>query len=116
MGTGNTRSPGRGTFTPEPILPRRKGTPIGAAYPGEVVEVGESEVYGNYVTLFHGGFATRYCHCAAITVREGMKLRQGETVALVGSTGMSTGPHLHFELVIQGKNADPLCGAQGWVW
>lgn len=93
-----------------------EGTPIGAAYPGEVVEVGESEVYGNYVTLFHGGFATRYCHCAAITVREGMKLRQGETVALVGSTGMSTGPHLHFELVIQGKNADPLCGAQGWVW
>lgn len=93
-----------------------EGTPIGAAYPGEVVEVGKSEVYGNYVTLFHGGFATRYCHCAAITVREGMKLRQGETVALVGSTGISTGPHLHFELVIQGKNADPLCGAQGWVW
>lgn len=78
--------------------------------------MGKSEVYGNYVTLFHGGFATRYCHCAAITVREGMKLRQGETVALVGSTGISTGPHLHFELIIQGKNADPLCGAQGWVW
>lgn len=93
-----------------------KGTPIGAAYPGRVVEVGESDIYGKTITLFHGGFATRYCHCDSIVAKEGMNLRQGETVALVGSTGMATGPHLHFELIIQGKNADPLCGAEGWSW
>ncbi len=107
---------GKSDFHTGVDLAAPKGTPIGAAYPGRVVEVGQSEIYGNYITLFHGGFATRYCHCDTIVAKEGMNLRQGETVALVGSTGMTTGPHLHFELIIEGKNADPLCGAQGWVW
>lgn len=91
------------------------GTPIAAAYPGLVSEVGESRVYGNYVVLDHGGFETRYCHCEKILVRVGMKLRQRETVAAVGSTGISTGPHLHFELRVGRKSADPMCGARRWT-
>lgn len=89
-------------------------TPIGAAWPGVVVETGESQIYGNFITLDHGGFMTRYCHCNAIGVRVGMRLRQGETLAYVGNTGVSTGPHLHFELIINGKAANPLAECTRW--
>ncbi|MEG2174257.1 MAG: M23 family metallopeptidase [Oscillospiraceae bacterium] len=91
-----------------------RATPIGAALPGIVVETGESNVYGNYVRLDHGGVETRYCHCDKVTVRVGMRLRQGECVALVGSTGMSTGPHVHFELLVNHRVADPLHVAGTW--
>lgn len=90
------------------------GTPIGAAWPGVVVETGESKIYGKFVTLDHGGYQTRYCHCSTIPVRVGMRLRQGETLALVGNTGVSTGPHLHFELIINGKAANPLAERARW--
>ena len=89
-------------------------TPIGAAWPGVVVETGESQIYGNFVTLDHGGFQTRYCHCNALAVKVGMRLRQGETLAYVGNTGVSTGPHLHFELIINGKAANPLAECTRW--
>lgn len=84
------------------------GTPILSVYPGVVVETGESKVYGNYILIDHGGVMTRYCHCERILARVGMNLRQGERVATVGSTGMSTGPHLHLELRVDGKAADPM--------
>lgn len=90
------------------------GTPIGAAWPGTVIETGESQIYGKFVTLDHGGYQTRYCHCSAILVRAGMRLRQGETLALVGNTGVSTGPHLHFELIINGKAANPMAERTRW--
>lgn len=90
------------------------GAPIGAAWPGIVVETSESKIYGKFVTLDHGGYQTRYCHCSAIPVRVGMRLRQGETLALVGNTGVSTGPHLHFELIINGKAANPLAERTRW--
>lgn len=90
------------------------GTPIGAAWPGVVVETGESQIYGKFVTLDHGGYQTRYCHCSAVPVRVGVRLRQGETLALVGNTGVSTGPHLHFELIIDGKAANPLAERARW--
>lgn len=89
-------------------------TPIGAAWPGVVVETGESQIYGHFVTLDHGGFQTRYCHCNAVAVKVGTRLRQGETLAYVGNTGVSTGPHLHFELIIGGKAADPLAECIRW--
>jgi murein DD-endopeptidase MepM/ murein hydrolase activator NlpD len=91
------------------------GTPIAAAYPGVVSEVGQSRIYGNFVVLDHGGFQTRYCHCETILARVGMKLRQRETIATVGNTGVSTGAHLHFELWVDKKAADPMAGAQGWT-
>lgn len=90
------------------------GTPIKAALPGVVAEVGCSEIYGNYIRIDHGGFETRYCHCEAVAIQEGWNLRQGETVGWVGSTGWSTGPHLHFELLVDEKAANPVTAA-GWV-
>lgn len=89
-------------------------TPIGAAWPGVVVEIGKSQIYGNFVKLDHGGFQTRYCHCDSIPTKIGMRLRQGETVGYVGNTGVSTGPHLHFELLINGKAANPLSECIKW--
>lgn len=90
------------------------GTSVGAAWPGRVMEVGESRIYGNYAVIDHGGFKTRYCHCEKILASEGMRLRQGETLALSGNTGVSTGAHLHFELIISGKCADPLKDIAAW--
>lgn len=90
------------------------GSRIAAAWPGIVEKVASDDIYGNYIIIDHGNFATRYCHCLEITAKEGQKLRAGETVALVGSTGVSTGPHLHFELITENGAADPL--AKPTVW
>ncbi|MEA5135660.1 MAG: M23 family metallopeptidase [Candidatus Fimivivens sp.] len=90
-------------------------TPIGAAWPGVVVETGTSQIYGNYVTLDHGGYQTRYCHCNTVAAKVGMRLRQGETLAFVGNSGVSTGPHLHFELIINGKAANPMAECARWT-
>lgn len=85
-----------------------EGTPIAAALPGTVVEVGYDGIYGNYIRLSHGtNIETRYCHCSEILAEEGSKLREGERIALVGSTGMTTGAHLHFEVLADGLLADP---------
>lgn len=85
-----------------------EGSDIHAALAGRVEEVGESASYGNYLVLNHGnGLKTSYSHCKEILVREGMNMRQGERIALVGSTGMSTGPHLHFEVIAQDYKTDP---------
>lgn len=86
-----------------------EGADIYAAYPGTVAEVGRSEIYGSFLTLDHGGgLTTRYCHCSRILAREGQRLRAGARVAEVGSTGMVTGPHLHFEARVDGDLIQPL--------
>ncbi len=85
-----------------------EGTPILAALPGEVVEVGESQVYGNYIVLQHASnLRTSYAHCSKILASEGMAVRQGERIALVGETGVATGPHLHFSVIVDGEFTDP---------
>lgn len=85
-----------------------EGTPIKASFYGRVAETGSSDAWGNYVLLEHSdGFATYYCHMSEIYVDEGAVIRQGETLGLVGSTGWSTGPHLHFEVRINGIRVDP---------
>ena len=91
-----------------------QGTPVVAAVPGVVEEVGSNSIYGNYILLHHGGFKTRYCHCSSITAEEGERVSSGEEIALVGSTGMSTGPHLHFELWIGDSTVDPMLGTT-WI-
>lgn len=90
------------------------GSNVGAAWPGVVYETGSDNIYGNYAVIDHGGFMTKYCHCEAVLAKVGQRLRQGETVALSGSSGVSTGPHLHFELIVGGKCADPLSEALRW--
>lgn len=75
------------------------GTPIRAAYNGTVSKVGEDSRAGKYIFLEHDdGFVTFYCHCSEITARMGDVIRGGEMIARIGSTGWSTGPHLHFEI------------------
>ena len=85
------------------------GTPIRAAASGTVIHAGWLGGYGNLVVIDHGnGLATAYAHASAILVSLGQQVAQGETVALVGSTGNSSGPHLHFEVRVNGVAVDPL--------
>lgn len=75
------------------------GTPIVAVLSGSVEEAGYNDSYGYYVIVNHGkDFKTVYAHCSQLTVDEGERVTQGQTIGLVGSTGVSTGPHLHFEV------------------
>ncbi len=76
------------------------GTPILAAADGEVIFSGELGGYGFAVKLRHkDGLVTLYGHCSQLYVKEGQTVSAGETIAAVGSTGRSTGPHLHFEII-----------------
>jgi murein DD-endopeptidase MepM/ murein hydrolase activator NlpD len=85
------------------------GTPIRAAAAGTVIHAGWLGGYGNLVVVDHGnGLATAYAHASVIVVSVGQAVSQGETVSLVGSTGNSSGPHLHFEVRVNGIAVDPL--------
>ncbi len=85
------------------------GTPIHAAASGTVIYCGWMEGYGNLVVIDHGGgLATAYAHQSSIAVTCGQSVGQGSTVGYVGSTGHSTGPHLHFEVRINGSAVDPM--------
>jgi len=84
------------------------GMPILAAASGKVVKAGWHGGYGMMVELSHGqSLSTRYAHAQAIHVRQGDWVGQGQMIAEVGSTGHSTGPHLHFEIRLQGLALDP---------
>lgn len=84
-------------------------SPIAAMYFGVVTEVGVSQSYGNYVKIYHGnGIEVLYAHCSKILVNKDAIIRAGEIVAYVGSTGISTGPHLHIEVKVNGVAYDPL--------
>lgn len=84
------------------------GTPIGAFAAGTVEYVGQSQTYGNYFQLDHGdGIKSFYAHCSKVCVQTGQMVEQGAVVALVGDTGNTTGPHLHFELKCGGIHVDP---------
>lgn len=87
------------------------GTPVLAAGAGQVVEAGPNGGYGTWVKISHGsGLATGYAHMSRIApgVRRSARVRQGQVIGFVGSTGLSTGPHLHFELHRAGRPVDPL--------
>lgn len=84
------------------------GTPILAAAGGRVIFAGQKAGYGNAVEIDHGnGFVTRYGHASKIDVQVGQIVLPRELIAEVGSTGRSTGPHLHFEVIVQGEQVDP---------
>lgn len=85
------------------------GTPIYAAADGVVVTSVYSNSYGNYILINHGGgIYTLYAHASALYVSAGAVVIQGQTIAAVGSTGNSTGPHLHFEVRVNGSTVNPL--------
>ena len=85
-----------------------KGTDVVAAADGVVYETGYSIKYGNYVVLLHiNGDMTYYCMCQDITVKKDKQVKRGEKIATVGSTGQSTGPHLHFALSRHGEFVNP---------
>ena len=84
------------------------GTPVFAADAGVVREFRTSQGYGNYALVIHGnGYATLYGHLSDFAVPDGTVVKRGEQIGLVGSTGFSTGPHLHFEIRYDGGFIDP---------
>ena len=83
------------------------GTPVLAAKAGRVDFAGWGDGYGNLVELDHGSTGTRYAHLEAIYVYQGQQVVQGQQIGTVGSTGRSTGPHLHFEIMV--------LSGDGWV-
>lgn len=107
-----------------PILKKRRyhsgvdiavptGTPIFAADDGVVIFSNINGGYGKMVSIDHGaGISTVYAHCSSLLVRAGQKVSKGQKIALVGTTGLSTGPHLHFEVRKDGVPTDPLAYIQ----
>jgi murein DD-endopeptidase MepM/ murein hydrolase activator NlpD len=84
------------------------GSEIEAAAAGVVTEVRWESGYGNLVSIDHGyGVVTRYAHCSRILVVRGQRVTRGQPIALVGSTGESTGPHVHYEVRLNGRPVDP---------
>jgi len=95
------------------------GDPIWAASEGTVLAVAEVPSYGRYVEVDHGfGVTTLYAHLDEALVKVGQRLERGQPLALMGNTGRSTGPHLHFEVRMEGHAVDPLDylpGRPGWT-
>jgi murein DD-endopeptidase MepM/ murein hydrolase activator NlpD len=85
------------------------GTPVWAAAPGVIAFAGELTVRGTSVIIDHGsGVFTAYHHLSRIDVAEGAYVAQGDNIGAVGMTGLATGPHLHWELVVAGANVNPV--------
>jgi murein DD-endopeptidase MepM/ murein hydrolase activator NlpD len=85
------------------------GNSVYAYTDGRVIEAGWNGGYGNCVLIDHGnGLKTRYAHLSRINVKVGQKIKTGQKIGAVGSTGNSTGPHLHFEVIKNGKTQNPL--------
>ncbi len=85
-----------------------EGTPVRASAAGTVLKVWEDELYGLAVKLQHGGdFTTLYAHLEEVKVSEGDHVEAGELIALSGTSGRTTGPHLHFEIHVDGRAVDP---------
>lgn len=86
----------------------RHGTPIVAVTDGRVTSAGRAGGCGNAVRIDHGGgLSTRYCHMSRMAVRRGNEVRRGQVIGYVGSTGLSTGPHLHYEMYRGGRAINP---------
>jgi murein DD-endopeptidase MepM/ murein hydrolase activator NlpD len=110
-GVGGRRNPfgGRGyEYHEGQDIDAAYGTPVAVAATGRVVIAGWQRGYGNVVYVDHGnGLSTRYGHLSEIDVTVGQTVTRGQTIGLVGSTGRSTGPHLHYEVRINNQPVDP---------
>ncbi len=86
----------------------RQGTPIKATADGVVTFVGRNGGYGKMVTVNHGhGMVTRYAHLSKYKTKKGQKVKRGHVIGLLGNSGRSTGPHLHYEVLISGTSTNP---------
>lgn len=86
----------------------RPGTPVKASAEGVVIYSGWKSDFGKLVTIDHGyGYRTRYAHMSNIYVKNGQRVRRGDTIGSVGNTGRSTGPHLHYEVKVRGLPVNP---------
>ena len=86
-----------------------RGAPIEAPANGTVVFAGWDVGYGNVVTIDHGfGIVTKFAHASRLLVRKGQRVSRGEQIALVGNSGLSTGPHLHYEVHVNGRPVNPI--------
>lgn len=126
LGTGKMIWPVQGRISSQfgwrmhPILKKRKfhsgidlavpsGTSVKAADTGKVIISGWNGGYGNFITIDHGnGISTSYAHNSRLLVKEGEMVLKGQEIAKSGNTGLSTGPHLHFEVRINGAPVDPI--------
>jgi murein DD-endopeptidase MepM/ murein hydrolase activator NlpD len=100
---------GTQTFHEGIDFPAERGTPIVAAASGKVIEAGVHPQYGKILAIDHGnGLVSRYAHASEVFVSEGDLVVRGQRVATVGSTGRSTGPHLHFEVRLNGVPQNPV--------
>jgi murein DD-endopeptidase MepM/ murein hydrolase activator NlpD len=85
------------------------GSPIEAPAGGVVTDAGWESGYGNTVTIDHGyGIVTKFAHASKLLVKAGQRVQRGQRIALVGNTGLATGPHLHYEVHVNGRPVDPL--------
>lgn len=99
---------GRQEFHSGVDLAAPMGTGILAANDGKVIFANRRGTYGNAIMVDHGGgIVTLYAHCSSFVASEGQMVKKGQVIARVGSTGYSTGPHLHFEVRIKGKHVNP---------
>ena len=109
--TSSRRHPVLGVVRPHRGLDiaAASGTPITAPAAGRVVFSGRKFGFGNVVELDHGhGIVTRYAHARSLRVKRGEQVEAGATIATVGRTGLASGPHLHFEVLVDGRSVDPL--------
>ena len=110
-GFGNRKHPILGYVRPHTgvDMAAPNGTPIFAADGGQVLQASYSGGYGNSVLIYHGGgFATFYAHLSGYAVGPGQMVKRGQVIGYVGATGLATGPHLHFEVRINGIAQNPL--------
>ena len=97
-------------------IPAPTGRSIVASDTGTVITSEYNSTYGHYVVISHGnGMTTLYAHMSSRGVKVGDEVTKGDTIGRVGSTGVSTGPHLHFEIAVDGLRYDPLSYFSGWV-
>lgn len=84
------------------------GTPIKSSAAGKVIEVGEDEINGKYIRVKSGKYDVVYAHCYKVSVKEGQNIKQGDILGETGDTGLTSGPHLHFEVQENGKPVSPM--------
>ena len=108
FGRRNAPTAGASTFHKGVDIAAAYGTPIYAAAAGKVVSATYNNSCGNFVIIDHGGYRTVYMHASRLNTTVGTYVKQGQVIAYVGSTGISTGPHLHFAITINGEYVNPL--------